>query len=385
MTRVLTLLALGVFSSALLFRSVDPLVPEVARGLGVPAASVALLSSAFALPYALSQPLIGALSDMFNKGRLITISLAILAASSVVCGVATRFDVLMAARIIAGLAAGGIVPIALAFAGDLVPLSGRQVAIGRILFAIMSGNILGSVGAGAIADVLGWRAVFFVMGGLGLAAAAVAVPGFRGVGAPSGPFDLSRLGPNYRAVFRNPLAKVCFTAVALEAIFMYGVFPYIAVLLQQGGETRASIAGIVISGFGVGGIVYSLSVAWLLPRLGERTMMRLGGVMMGLCVFVIALRLPWQAELVNFAVLGLSFYLLHAVIQVYVTELVPSARGAAMAMHTFFFFLGQAAGPVVYRVGFATVGPTVILTFGAIILVVVGFVCAHYLRRPQTS
>ena len=66
---------------------------------------------------------------------------------------------------------------------------------------------------------------------------------------------------------------------------------------------------------------------------------------------VIALRLPWPVEFANFMLLGFGFYLLHGCIQVYVTELAPPARGSAIAVHSMFFFLGQAAGPVVYGVG----------------------------------
>ena len=39
---------------------------------------------------------------------------------------------------------------------------------------------------------------------------------------------------------------------------MYGCFPYIATMLQQAGETRASIAGVVIAGFGIGGALYGV-------------------------------------------------------------------------------------------------------------------------------
>ena len=45
-----------------------------------------------------------------------------------------------------------------------------------------------------------------------------------------------------------------------EAIFIHGLFPYVALLLLATGETRASMAGIVIASFGLGGLVYSLSV-----------------------------------------------------------------------------------------------------------------------------
>jgi predicted MFS family arabinose efflux permease len=385
MNRVLTLLALVVFASSLFMRSVDPVVPQIAGGLGVEPSTAALLSTAFALPYALIQPVLGALADMFSKARLMMGCLAVLAAASVVCAVSSNFEVLVGARVVAGLAAGGVVPIALAFVGDLVPIGERQVAISRILFAIMTGNLLGASGAGVLGDLFGWRAVFIGMAVLGFATLVVAVPGLRGAGKGGGRFDLSTLGPNYRAIFRNPLAKICFGSVFLEGLFMYGVFPHMASLLQSGGVERASIAGIVIAGFAIGGASYSLVVGWVLPRLGEQWMMRMGGAAMGFSLAVIASRAPWPVQFANFMVLGLGFYSLHAVIQVYVTELAPTARGSALALHSFFYFLGQAAGPAVYGAAFAVIGPSPILLFGAGVLVIVGLVCGHYLRRKDSK
>jgi len=106
---------------------------------------------------------------------------------------------------------------------------------------------------------------------------------------------------------------------------------------------------------------------------------------MGLCLAVVALRLPWQAEFINFIVLGLAFYLLHAVIQVYASELAPEARGSAMALHSFFFFMGHATGPAVYSLGIATVGVNAVLLTGGVVLTLTGLVCAHYLRRADST
>lgn len=385
MNRILNLVALVTFSSALFTRSADPIIPQIAAGLHVEPATAALLSTAFALPYALVQPVLGALADMFSKARLMLICLTVLALASVLCAMARSFEVLLIGRMIAGVASGGTVPIALAFIGDLVPVAGRQLAISRVLFAVMTGNLLGAFGAGALADLFDWRAVFTGTAVLGLVTLAVAVPGLRGAAKSGGRFDLSSIGPNYRAIFSNPLAKICFGAVLLEGAFMYGVFPHMASLLHQSGETRASIAGIVIAGFGIGGAAYSLMVRWLLSRVGETRMMRIGGIAMGCCLIVIALRLPWPAEFANFIMLGLAFYVLHAVIQVYASELAPAARGSALALHSFFFFLGQAMGPAIYSAAFAVSGPTPILLFGALVLVVVGLVCAATLRRPAMT
>ena len=92
--------------------------------------------------------------------------------------------------------------------------------------------------------------------------------------------------------------------------------------------------------------------------------------------------MPWPLEFVNFALLGFGFYMLHAVIQIYASELAPSARGSAMALHSFFFFLGQAVGPVVYGAGLNTIGLGPVLLVGAAVLVGVGLTCAQWLRRP---
>jgi DHA1 family inner membrane transport protein len=382
MTRTLNLIAFVVFASSLFMRSTDPVIPQIAAGLGVEPATAALLSTAFTLPYALVQPLLGALADMFSKARLMLFCLLIVALATLACAFATSFEMLVGARMVAGLAAGGVVPISFALVGDRIPIAQRQVAMGRLLFAIMTGNLLGATCAGVVSDLVGWRGVFFVLSGFGALVLAAAVPGFRGFTEATGRFDLSTLVPNYRAIFSNPLAKICFGAVFLEAVFMYGVFPHVATMMHDAGETRASIAGIVIAGFGIGGAFYGVLVSRLLALLGETRMMRIGGAVIGFCLLLIATRAAWPVEFVNFALLGFGFYMLHAVIQIYASELAPAARGSAMALHSFFFFLGQAVGPIVYGVGLRSGHITPVLFVGAGVLLAVGLVCAQRLRRP---
>ena len=385
MTRTLNLIALVVFASSLFMRSTDPVIPQIASGLSVEPATAALLSTAFTLPYALIQPVLGALADMFSKSRLMLLCLLVLTAAALAAGMVPNFEMLLAARVVAGFAAGGVVPIAFAMVGDNVPFAQRQVAMGRILFAVMTGNLLGASGAGVIGDLLGWRGVFFGTGILGVIVLAAAIPGFRGFAEAPGRFDLSTLGPNYRAILSNPLAKICFGAVFCEALFMYGVFPYMATMLHAAGETRASIAGVVLAGFGIGGTAYTLLVSVLVTRLGERRLMRAGGIAIGFCLLIIALQVPWPVEFANFVLLGFGFYMLHAVIQIYASELAPAARGSAMALHSFFFFLGQAVGPIVYGIGLSNGHITPVLVLGAAVMVGVGLTCAHWLRRSAPA
>src|SRR5580704_13954355 len=381
--RVLTVSMLAIFSTTLLMRAVDPLVPQLADYFVVDPHTVALLATAFSLPYAITQPILGGLADAFGKTQLMTWSLVILVGATAIGAVATSLPVLFVSRVISGIMAGGVFPIAVAIAADLVTIERRQVAVGRMLGAAMIGNVLGSPAAGLAADLIGWRGVFVGMTVLGMIAAVV---GFRGVSSGAvARVDIRRLPATYAEIFRNPLAKVCYVAVMVEAICLFGLFPYVAGLLAAAGEPRAAIAGLVIGGFGVGGIIYSSSIAILVGRLGERRLMIGGGSLLAVSFALVALRLPWPLQALDFILVGLGFYMMHGVIQIYASELAPKARGSAMAMHSASFFFGNTIGPVVYGWALPHVGlPATVLTAAAILLGV-GLVCARKLRRARPA
>src|SRR5499426_1593732 len=381
---VLKIVGLVVFASTLFTRAVDPVIPQIGRDLAVDPKTAALLSTAFTFPYALVQPVLGALADMFGKTRLMNISLLVIGLAALGSAMVTDFSLLVGMRITAGLVAGGVFPAAMAFVGDLVPVRQRQVAIGRLLAIGLTGNLLGATIAGVIGDLFGWRGIFIVLGLFGLIVAVAAFFAFRNVSVPKpGPFRLAAIPDGFRSVFADPRAKVCFSAVFIEAVFIHGLFPYVAILLLASGETRASMAGIVIAAFGLGGVVYSLSVPILVANIKQHLLMIIGGALAAATMVLIAFNFPWYVQAGVFALFGFGFYLLHGSIQVHVTELSPTARGVAASLHSCFFYLGQATGPVVYGFGFAQVGETPSLLVGAGFVLFVGFTCAKLLRhRP---
>jgi predicted MFS family arabinose efflux permease len=380
--RVLGLSMLAVFATTLFVRAVDPVIPRIADHFAMDPHTVALLATAFSLPYAIMQPVLGGLADAFGKTRLMTWSLVALVISAGVGAFAQSFSVLLVSRVISGIVAGGVFPISVAIAADLVSVEKRQVAVGRMLGAAMIGNVLGSPAAGVAADLTGWRGIFVGMGVLAAIAMVAAVVGFRGLTASAAArVSIRSLPAAYGKIFQNPLAKVCYGAVLTEAICLFGLFPYVAGLLAERGEGRAAIAGLVIAGFGVGGIIYASSVSMLLGRLGERRLMLGGGTLMGAALMLVALPLPWPLQALDFIFLGLGFYMLHGVIQIYASELAPTARGSAMAMHSASFFLGNALGPVVYGWTLPGVGLAATVVPAGMILIGVGIVCARTLRR----
>lgn len=381
-TRLITHVSLIGFATALSTRAVDPLVPPIAESLGVEVAQVALLSTAFTLPFAIVQPVLGPVADAVGKVRMMMICLIVIIAASAVCALSTSFPVLLAARIVCGAATGGIFPVGMAIIADAVPVNERQVGIARWLAIVISGNLLGSAFAGLVGDLFGWRAVFAGVGLCGVVALVNALVNLRHVASlPPASLDLGSVPSRYLSVLSNPRAKFCFLAVFLEGVVVFGLFPFVAVLLLAAGESRASVAGLVIAGFSIGGIFYSLAVTPLTRRWRPRQLMVGGGIIAACALAVVALDPPWQLQLAAFTVLGIGFYSLHGCIQVEASELAAASRGTAMSMHSMFFFIGHSAGPVLYSIGFVYLGSNASVLLGSLMMLGVGFMCARYLRR----
>src|SRR6202000_675439 len=135
---------------------------------------------------------------------------------------------------------------------------------------------------------LGWRGVLTILGLLVVAASVAVTAGFRGKSLTStSKTSLSSLRHGYRTIFANP-NSLCYAAVFIEGCCVLGLFPYLASLLFELGETRLSVAGIVMPGFAVGGLFYTMTVSRLLPRLGVNGMMVTGASMAGLQLAAIA-------------------------------------------------------------------------------------------------
>ncbi|MGJ5051773.1 MFS transporter [Bradyrhizobium oligotrophicum] len=380
------IIALAGFSAALSTRALDPVLPHVAEDFSISIATAAGIAAGYALIYALIQPAIGAAADLFGKARLMTLCLALLGVASILGALATSFPLLFASRILAGVASGGVFPVALGLTSDLVAPDKRQVAIGRTLAGSMAGNLLGATASGIIGDFIGWRGVLAILGALGLIASLAVAAGFRGQVTHVPTTDLAALRKGYRTIFTNPNARFCFPAVFVEGCCVFGLFPFIASFLFDLGETSLSIAGIVIAGFAVGGLFYTFTVSSFLPRLGVKGMMIVGAGLVGLQLAALAFGPGWKLQFACMLMMGWGFYMIHGCLQVFASELSIGARATAMSLHSFFFFLGQTVGPIAYGFGVVHGGKQPTLLAAAVLMVALGFACAALLRqRPPAD
>jgi MFS family permease len=185
--RNLTLL-LGVacavqFLDSMDIASVGPALPLIQDELGISAAGLQWVVSAYALGFGGLLLLGGRLADLYDRRKLLVIWLGVFALASCAGGLADDELVLTLARLCKGISAGITAPVAMAVLLDAFrEESARNKALGTFMAVAATGYSLGLVFGGALANV-SWRLIFFLPGAFGLAVAvlaAFAIPGGRG-------------------------------------------------------------------------------------------------------------------------------------------------------------------------------------------------------------
>ena len=354
------------------------------RRLGVSVATAASLAAVVALTFAIVQPH-GAATDMFGKPRLMIACLILLGAANALGAVATSFEMLFASRVLVGIAAGGTFP---SHSDDR--RSCRPRSSGRAEPGAGGRDDRKSAGCfGSRRDRRFSRLArcAYVLGAIMVVASVAVMIGFRrgGVASPQRGVSFASLKEGYRTILHNPNARVCFTAVFIEGLCVFGLFPFVAAFLFELGETRASIPGVVIAAFAVGGLFYSMSVSRLLPRFGVNRLMIGGAAVVALQFVIIALGPRWEIQAISFLIMGWGFYSLHGSLQVFSTDLAPEARASAMSLHAFCFFMGQAVGPIIYGFSLGHAGKQATLILSATAILVLGIVAARLLNQEKPA
>ena len=143
---------------------VSPLLPVFAEEMGASGIWLGFAFSGFAISQVPLMPMVGRLSDRFNKKVFIWLGLLIYAVAAVGYFWSPSFHELVLFRILSGVGAAMVVPIAFSYVGELAPYGheGRYMALFNI--AMIAGFGLGPVLGGIIHDSLSTDATFISMG-----------------------------------------------------------------------------------------------------------------------------------------------------------------------------------------------------------------------------
>lgn len=246
--RPLYWLALGTFAVGTESFMIAGLLPGMAKDLDVSVATAGQLVTVFALAYALSSPVLAALTGNLNRRRLLIGAMALFAVANLLAFTACGYWSLMAARLVLALAAAVYVPGANALASVVVPPQqrGRAIAIvnGGLSLAIALGVPAGTV----LGAAMGWRATFgsvAIIAALAVAGLLIGLPREIGTGLATASLRQRISTAAQPAVLHTLLITT------LWAMASYTTYTYLAPLLEATTLINGPAIGFVLFGWGV--------------------------------------------------------------------------------------------------------------------------------------
>ncbi|MCJ2094347.1 MFS transporter [Methylobacterium sp. J-072] len=335
-------LAIGAFGIGVTEFTPMGMLPLVAGDLGVSIPAAGLVVSAYALGVQVGAPLVTLAAARVPRRRLLVGLMAIFTLGNLLAAIADSYAMLVVARLVTALNHGAFFGIGSVVAAGLVPPERRAAAVASMFSGLTIATIGGVPLAAWIGEMLGWRAAFWGIAGVGalaMVALRLALPELKVEARDDMRAELRVLG-------RGPvLAALALTVVGASAMFT--VFTYIVPILRtETGATTPFVTAMLML-FGVGLTLGN----WLGGRLADRSvdgtiLGSLAGLVAVLALFAWGMRLEGGAALL-ILLWGVASFALVPPLQMRVMEKAGAAPNLASAMNIGAFNLGNAIGAAV--------------------------------------
>jgi predicted MFS family arabinose efflux permease len=333
----LRLLRAAAFLSAFDRFTIAPMLVTIAADLRVSLAEVAAAASLYFLLYGLMQPVWGMLSDRLGRVRVMRLALLGVVVPGFLSALAPNLATLVVGRALAGGLFAAVIPAALVYIGDAVPISSRQKALADQLAASALATAVATAAAGLAAHLGLWRLAFaapvIASGVLGLTLAR-RLPEPEREAAGTGP--LVQVG----LVVRRPWALLVVLLALVEGGVILGFLTYLAPSLEAEGYS-AAVAGLAVGLYGLATLGWTRVLKRASDGLGRHALILIGGALLasGYAAGALDLRLAGAALAAVLVAGGFAF--MHSTLQTWATEVVPEARATVISFFAGALFAGS--------------------------------------------
>lgn len=312
----------------------------VAEDFGLTEAEAGMMMTAYALAYAVGSPTLVALTGGVARRTVLATGLAIFTAAVILTALAPSPGVLFGARVLTGIGAGLITPVAAGVAAAASPPETRGKALAAAFFGLTLAQVLGVPAGAWLGYTYGWETVFWLNAALGAAAllAIIAlVPGDI-------PFQVNSLSTLRAALsdLRTVLA-VLFTVLSLAAVYVF--YTYAAPVMEARMGFDRNGVSLFLLAFGVGAVFGNLLGGWLTDRIGAfRTLVFVASSGVAFLSVYSFLPIPtWllYAHAMLWAVCGWSFA---ASQQFRLISLAPERQNVMLALNAAAIYVGVSLG-----------------------------------------
>ena len=387
--RAIVALSVAAFGSGMSMRVMDSMLVRLASDFAIPIGMASWTITVFGVAYGFSQLLFGPLGDRYGKVKVVAFGSGACSIAALFCASAQDFSWLLVGRALGGATAASIIPLAMAWIGDVVAYEKRQSVLAKFLIGQILGLSAGVFVGGFCADFLNWRIPFFIIASwfalisLYLGSHSKRLPDHTHVVQLGEGSGITRLLGEFQKVLTIPWARQVLLTVGLEGAAVFGALAFVPAHLHTTHSLSLSSSGALVMLFGLGGLAFAFQSRRWIGVFGEVKLIQTGALVM--CGSLISLGwMPlWWLTMPACFLFGLGFYMMHNTLQINATQMAPERRGAAVAAFASCFFLGQSSGVAISGATLTTVGTRLLLTLAGLLVFIVGIRFAN-LRKQQT-
>ena len=327
---------------------VSPALPAIANALGVAASAAAIVLTAYLVPYGLLQPVCGTLGDRFGRLRVHHVIVAGLALGTFLCAVAPTLPLLVAARVVTGCFAAGIIAVSQALVGDVVGPERRGAAVGVLMGITFTGQGLSSGLGGIITDLMSWRAAFACFGVLAVVALALLLrlPAADEKDAVPAPAPTGSFFSRAARIFFGGHRAVYLVACSTGLVFL-GVYGFMGTFLAERCGLGSTQAGLIMMLYGVmclvGGTVSGRIGAVRGPR-GVICVGEASGLVAIAALLAVSVTGSWAPALLAAGALGFGYILTQPTLVSLSMDADPAQTGLCTGLIGLGVFAGGGVG-----------------------------------------
>lgn len=243
---LIIMLALGVFGIITTEMGIVGVLPQVARKFNITASQAGTLVSVFALVVAISGPFLTLLASGINRKVILLIAVFMFAVSNIVYAMTSKFEVMLAFRIIPACFHPVFFSVALVTAAQLVPPEKSSKAVTKVFAGITVGFAFGVPLTSYLGEKVSLETAF-------LFGAAVSAIAFAGILAwlPSMPVKNKMSFGKQLRILRKPALWLNIMSVIFIFAAMFSVYSYFAEYLGQVTPMNGSAISVMLMGFGI--------------------------------------------------------------------------------------------------------------------------------------
>jgi len=329
---------------------VAPLIPRLALVFHASAQRVAIAIPVYMIPYGTATLFYGVLSDRVGRRPIILGSLALFGILTALTAVSRSVDGLIFWRLLTGIGASGVVPIGLAFIGDVFPYEKRGRPLGWLFGAMAGGMAFGSTFGVLLEPIIGWRELFVGVGMLGLACLVLLMRRTEFfVGRPSvACTKASDVFRTYRRLLAGWRGARTYIYVFGNAIFHSGVYTWLGLYFVRRYQLGEIGIGLALLGYGVPGFILGPVIGRAADHWGRRWLIPAG---LGIAAFAgvaLILHVPILLAALTVTVLSLGYDMTQPLLAGIVTTLDRERGGQAMGLNVFALFTGFGLGSLAF-------------------------------------